>query len=119
MCYVFSVLLLCYVFCFFFFLMVRRPPRSTRTDTLFPYTTLFRSEPPRDGAALRLGHPRVAARRRRVPHLRPRRSRRGRQMVRLRLSRSRTPSAPPLHHRHQEGAINAKDRESTRLNSSH
>src|SRR3546814_15265627 len=27
----------------FFFLMVRRPPRSTRTDTLFPYTTLFRS----------------------------------------------------------------------------
>src|SRR3546814_4139354 len=29
-------------FCFFF-LMIRRPPRSTRTDTLFPYTTLFRS----------------------------------------------------------------------------
>src|SRR3546814_16242049 len=31
-----------FVFCFFF-LMIRRPPRSTRTDTLFPYTTLFRS----------------------------------------------------------------------------
>src|SRR3546814_15565876 len=31
------------VFCNFFFLMIRRPPRSTRTDTLFPYTTLFRS----------------------------------------------------------------------------
>src|SRR3546814_11942767 len=29
----------------FFFLMIRRPPRSTRTDTLFPYTTLFRSPP--------------------------------------------------------------------------
>src|SRR3546814_6091630 len=29
----------------FFFLMIRRPPRSTRTDTLFPYTTLFRSGP--------------------------------------------------------------------------
>src|SRR3546814_3540996 len=29
--------------CGFFFLMIRRPPRSTRTDTLFPYTTLFRS----------------------------------------------------------------------------
>src|SRR3546814_11872665 len=29
------------VFCFF--LMIRRPPRSTRTDTLFPYPTLFRS----------------------------------------------------------------------------
>src|SRR3546814_9948201 len=30
-------------FILFFFLMIRRPPRSTRTDTLFPYTTLFRS----------------------------------------------------------------------------
>src|SRR3546814_15711674 len=28
----------------FFFLQLRRPPRSTRTDTLFPYTTLFRSK---------------------------------------------------------------------------
>src|SRR3546814_15358647 len=28
---------------FFVFLMIRRPPRSTRTDTLFPYPTLFRS----------------------------------------------------------------------------
>src|SRR3546814_11314623 len=27
----------------FFFLIIRRPPRSTRTDTLFPYTTRFRS----------------------------------------------------------------------------
>src|SRR3546814_4468123 len=33
---------LCF-FIVFFFLMIRRPPRSTRTDTLFPYTTLFRS----------------------------------------------------------------------------
>src|SRR3546814_15222047 len=32
-----------FTFHFFFFLMIRRPPRSTRTDTLFPYTTLFRS----------------------------------------------------------------------------
>src|SRR3546814_6678253 len=30
-------------FLLLFFLMIRRPPRSTRTDTLFPYTTLFRS----------------------------------------------------------------------------
>src|SRR3546814_10491580 len=29
---------------FIFLLMIRRPPRSTRTDTLFPYTTLFRSD---------------------------------------------------------------------------
>src|SRR3546814_1249689 len=32
-----------FVIFFIFFLMIRRPPRSTRTDTLFPYTTLFRS----------------------------------------------------------------------------
>src|SRR3546814_4862156 len=38
--------LLC-LFSSYFYLMVRRPPRSTRTDTLFPYTTLFRS--PRRG----------------------------------------------------------------------
>src|SRR3546814_1431167 len=55
-----SVLVVCWLACFyllvlghwfafffvsfcFFFLMIRRPPRSTRTDTLFPYTTLFRS----------------------------------------------------------------------------
>src|SRR3546814_1535794 len=31
------------LFTFVVFLMIRRPPRSTRTDTLFPYTTLFRS----------------------------------------------------------------------------
>src|SRR3546814_2588424 len=36
----------------FFFLMIRRPPRSTRTDTLFPYTTLFRSGGYRYGTRL-------------------------------------------------------------------
>src|SRR3546814_3856486 len=40
-------MLLFVVICFF--LMIRRPPRSTRTDTLFPYTTLFRSQ---DGRGL-------------------------------------------------------------------
>src|SRR3546814_19305434 len=39
----------------FFFLMIRRPPRSTRTDTLFPYTTLFRSRWLVDPHAERLG----------------------------------------------------------------
>src|SRR3546814_17787707 len=39
-------------FWFVFFLMIRRPPRSTRTDTLFPYTTLFRSH--QDGVVGRL-----------------------------------------------------------------
>src|SRR3546814_13637660 len=37
-----------------FFLMIRRPPRSTRTDTLFPYTTLFRSQP--NGACFWAGY---------------------------------------------------------------
>src|SRR3546814_13508776 len=41
--------------CVFFFLMIRRPPRSTRTDTLFPYTTLFRSRRSRSA----LAHPSV------------------------------------------------------------
>src|SRR3546814_1588133 len=45
---------------FFFFLMIRRPPRSTRTDTLFPYTTLLRSSGCKrrrtDAAAFRPGH---------------------------------------------------------------
>src|SRR3546814_13252753 len=43
-CWTSSVCTMCIrsVFCF---LMIRRPPRSTRTDTLFPYTTLFRSDP--------------------------------------------------------------------------
>src|SRR3546814_2045787 len=35
-----------------FFLMIRRPPRSTRTDTLFPYTTLFRSDRDHSGLGL-------------------------------------------------------------------
>src|SRR3546814_13933049 len=43
-----------YILLSIFFLMIRRPPRSTRTDTLFPYTTLFRSQ--QIGADL-LGHP--------------------------------------------------------------
>src|SRR3546814_6752110 len=44
------------------FLMIRRPPRSTRTDTLFPYTTLFRST----------GPPTRWSRRRPAPPCRPR-----------------------------------------------
>src|SRR3546814_10083541 len=48
--------------------MIRRPPRSTRTDTLFPYTTLFRST-----------HPRTAGRRHAAASSRETRSRRGRR----------------------------------------
>src|SRR3546814_13987133 len=37
--------------------MIRRPPRSTRTDTLFPYTTLFRSDQRRQEVFVPLSHP--------------------------------------------------------------
>src|SRR3546814_1422374 len=39
------VALILSIMTYVFFFMIRRPPRSTRTDTLFPYTTLFRSGP--------------------------------------------------------------------------
>src|SRR3546814_12353812 len=55
----------------FFFLMIRRPPRSTRTDTLFPYTTLFRSADeiaaPAEAAARRIKALRAAATRAGLP----------------------------------------------------
>src|SRR3546814_8646664 len=44
-----------------FFLMIRRPPRSTRTDTLFPYTTLFRSHPHRHRADQVVGNDNAVA----------------------------------------------------------
>src|SRR3546814_13682844 len=47
-----------FLFCVFF-LMRRRPPRSTRTDTLFPYTTLFRSRPREGCLHDRRGRPEV------------------------------------------------------------
>src|SRR3712207_7976656 len=82
-----------YLICFFF-LMIRRPPRST----LFPYTTLFRSvvDVGPDGYCLVAGH----------------RPRRGgpdqRQLAGLQ----------PVPHRHR-GVLPTLDRKSTRLNSSH
>src|SRR3546814_14850835 len=92
---VFTCLYCCLVM--FFFLMIRRPPRSTRTDTLFPYTTLFRSEF-EIGARFQTHH------RSDGNHL----PRRGRQAV--------------VRKRQHIGALritNQQDRKSTRLNSSH
>src|SRR3546814_11100588 len=63
----FFFLFLYCVFCsfsFFFFLRIRRPPRSTRTDTLFPYTPLFRSVSYLGAASAFMastGHPAVKA----------------------------------------------------------
>src|SRR3546814_11397157 len=58
--HLFYILLFFFFLYFFFFLMIRRPPRSPRTDTLFPYTTLFRSpeahvEAPTAGSVLLAG----------------------------------------------------------------
>src|SRR6266496_5641206 len=67
MFFVFFALFICFVFSFFFFLMIRRPPRST----LFPYTTLFRS---RSGVHWRRPPAGPACRARRLPrpaHARP------------------------------------------------
>src|SRR3546814_6569901 len=46
--------------------MIRRPPRSTPTDTLFPYTTLFRSDAARRGTMDRAARDRAPARPRRL-----------------------------------------------------
>src|SRR3546814_14567411 len=73
--------------------MIRRPPRSTRTDTLFPYTTLFRSGPGRDRRLQR--HPRVA---RQLPHRLDRAPLPGRPAC-----RDRTLVGHP-HHRHPAAA---------------
>src|SRR3546814_12344235 len=48
-----------------FFLRIRRPPISTRTDTLFPYTTLFRSRP--DNGCRRRRRPAIAPKQIRIP----------------------------------------------------
>src|SRR3546814_10204296 len=54
----------------FFFLRIRRPPRSTRTDTLFPYTTLFRSvgQPMKDDQLAAARDERIEAAARGVVH---------------------------------------------------
>src|SRR3546814_7206777 len=49
-----------FVFFLVFFLMIRRPPRSTRTDTLFPYTTLFKHRLAEASDSLRINERRVA-----------------------------------------------------------
>src|SRR3546814_10972795 len=115
--------------------MTRRPPMSTRTDTLFPYTTLFRSDEERGTAALvepgeggveRFGGEKLAA------------ARRADAEPVLCLARARAPFVAKLGHRpalepaQQLGAFVVaadrrvgehrgahRDRKSTRLNSSH
>src|SRR3546814_12909003 len=89
----------------FFFLMIRRPPRSTRTDTRFPYTTLFRSIAACRPSADRHPSEPVPARRRRspapCPGPRERRRARGR-------ARGGGPSArprPPISPQDRKGVV--------------
>src|SRR3546814_6700121 len=104
--------------------MIRRPPRSTRTDTLFPYTTLFRSfgavgiadgqpdRPPLPPADGQTGPALDAARGCRFD--RPR----GMALDRCDPARRLDEQARLLIHRHDIAGY-AEDRKSTRLNSSH
>src|SRR3546814_17939400 len=98
----------------FFCLMMRRPPRSTRTYTLFPYTTLFRSVDSRRGIAARL-----SALGRLVGGL----IRRGGLLHGRRAGRGAGPGPLLLHRSHTRGEAKQGeqrgDRKSTRLNSSH
>src|SRR3712207_6962324 len=84
---------------YFFFLMIRRPPRST----LFPYTTLFRSV-----------HPARAG-----PALRPRRARADAQSAQRRALRDAALGAAEPSRGGQAQPRPQADRKSTRLNSSH
>src|SRR3546814_11536359 len=100
----------------YFFLIIRRPPRPTRTDTLFPYTTLFRSERRRN-----LRRPR----RRDLPEAPypPRRARNLRLSLPPRRRRRRAGPDPDRLDIVRTGPRTLRrqyrDRKSTRLNSSH
>src|SRR3546814_12674154 len=99
-----------YVCCFlFFFLMIRRPPISTRTDTLFPYTTLFRSA--LDGADAPAGVHQCRAADLRAPRHAGREPGAAHLAAGAPLRALDRRALPPLY----RGA----DRKSTRLNSSH
>src|SRR3546814_20140621 len=99
-----------------FCLMIRRPPRSTRTDTLFPYTTLFRSADGGQGEILPVarqggaGFHTAGRRRQGGEPCRP--ARKGRSLA---LHLCRLPGCVPAARR----PYCREDRKSTRLNSSH
>src|SRR3546814_14809396 len=96
LCVLVSLLSLTFLDMVIFFLMIRRPPRSTRTDTLFPYTTLFRSSGALAGS----------------------RHRRGRRPPRL-VPRASGPAVTPPLDKLKIERVGPGDRKSTRLNSSH
>src|SRR3546814_15386985 len=112
--------------------MIRRPPRSTRTDTLFPYTTLFRAGGRQ--AALEMERARDDGSRRRDGAHRISRTRRGELAHRLpepglqggirrrpahRVDEHRALAATPPGMAAERPGEGRGDRKSTRLNSSH
>src|SRR3546814_7979286 len=117
----------------FFFLMIRRPPRSTRTDTLFPYTTLFRSRfGPRQRAQLSGTARALVADAHRLPSRRRCRAKRlaGTARARRQVNDNagaggalhlsfRTRDRPWETTRRSASLQRRADRKSTRLNSSH
>src|SRR3546814_8242041 len=102
--------------------MIRRPPRSTRTDTLFPYTTLFRSplaapsapgkRAVRDRVQVALGIAREAE------GLQQRRRRAAQHLLGHQLADA-DPLVAVVRIRDHVGVLAKADRKSTRLNSSH
>src|SRR3546814_17378547 len=92
----------------FFFLSIRRPPRSTRTDTLFPNTTLFRSLAPHHGVGGIANHGEDVFIGERLQPL----------LVISLADQRRGVELPVAGVQHGAGG-GAEDRKSTRLNSSH
>src|SRR3546814_13393486 len=98
--------------------MIRRPPRSTRTDTLFPYTTLFRSLGPANHDQRDLGkNPTEHI----APSPSPRRALSATSCGNPSQNLHRTTDTEPVKHRTRPRAQapHPADRKSTRLNSSH
>src|SRR3546814_14349620 len=102
------------------FLMIRRPPRSTRTDTLFPYTTLFRSRREHQAVGVRglldLGtaQPRVAGR-----HIAAQPVEKPMSLEPLERVHHGRDRATDAKRQRRNRRIKPADRKSTRLNSSH
>src|SRR3546814_20749223 len=103
--------------------MIRRPPRSTRTDTLFPYTTLVRSPGSGNGdhvLGLRLELDAASVRLEVRQAVRARVLRDQREVVVLVLDQPGGPGVLVDQERAARGAPECRpDRKSTRLNSSH
>src|SRR3546814_3936896 len=102
--------------------MIRRPPRSTRTDTLFPYTTLFRSDAAAGRQAFGQHAPALTGHRRAADDRVDRHEHVATDDRAVHERRTRIVAAADLYarrRRRQQRAGDAVDRKSTRLNSSH